>query len=504
MPDQKFALEADGPKRLGIWWNSYFGKRTITLDGREIGEIANARELSKGKTFLLPDGSSVLIRQVTRWGIAELEVLRDGKPMPGSDGDAAKRLSNAVKTIYFIGGLNIVVGGYLYLSSDYFVLNLDGAAAAITGLIYVVLGHFVQKRSMIALGLTVIGFLIDSIGIMLLGAYSPTFMLRWFLLIPMLHGFGAIWALQKSDPANPKASPKPTQSPSKYKSFLDETTLKPQGAKTLIAAEYSRQQLVEMVAIGLVVTLIIGILLGVALTRQNQPVVAVVPTQVASSPLITTPTSNRAPVLIATRIPTQPPWPTSSPMPTIIYPKSQDDYPLLKLNLSPQEPLPTINLAHEPAAAPLYPGDMAWNKPTFAMTYYADGFPSRPTSGVVSGWRTASSDGTWFYVDLGSPQPIHQIIVTHFVDANFSNAPVYYYITSDDLKTWQVVLHEIDTANSTNRFKPNILTLEEDVQARYVGLFAADWGGGWAGIDFFAVFPPEYDYTLEELAALGA
>lgn len=98
MPDQKFALEADGPKRLGIWWNSYFGKRTITLDGHEIGEIANSRELGKGKTFLLPDGSLVSIRQVTRWGIAELEVLHDGKPMPGSDGDAAKRLTNAART----------------------------------------------------------------------------------------------------------------------------------------------------------------------------------------------------------------------------------------------------------------------------------------------------------------------------------------------------------------------------------------------------------------------
>lgn len=388
------------------------------------------------------------------------------------------------------------------------MLYLDGVTAVIAGIIYVTLGHFVQKRSMIALALTVIGFLIDSVGILLLGFYSPAIILRWFLLLPMLRGFGAIRMLQKSEPAKPKARPpiaaQQNTAPSKYKSFLDDTSLKPQGAKTAVTEEYSREQLAGMVGFGLLVMLAIGIVLGVVITRRNAPVVAIVPTQVGSLPLTATPASNLSPVLIATRIPTQPPWPTASPMPTIIYPKSQNDYPLLKLNLSPQEALPTINLAHEPAAAPLYPGDLAWNKPTFAMTYYADGFPSRPTSGVVSGWRTASSDGTWFYVDLGSPQPIHQIIVTHFVDAAFSSAPAYYYIASDDLKTWRVVLQEIDTANSANRFKPNILTLAEDVQARYIGLYAADWGGGWAGIDLFAVFPPEYDYTLDELAALAA
>jgi PKD repeat protein len=160
-------------------------------------------------------------------------------------------------------------------------------------------------------------------------------------------------------------------------------------------------------------------------------------------------------------------------------------YPTLTLGLSPQNPSVPVNL---PATitGTVYPGDRAWDKPTFASSYWAGSYPSGATSG--GGWLSASSNGTWFYVDLGAPTPIHKIITNLYVDHNFTTTPRHYFITSNDLNTWQIVIDEVNTQN--DGFE-RTLVLPADVTARYVGFYAANWSGGWAELERFAVFGPE-------------
>lgn len=102
-------------------------------------------------------------------------------------------------------------------------------------------------------------------------------------------------------------------------------------------------------------------------------------------------------------------------------------------------------------------------------------------------WRTESSTGTWFYVDLGVPTSIQSIVTTLYVDEQFASAPRTYFITSNDLKTWQIVIDEVNQKNASGRGMPRTLTLPQNMTVRYVGLYASDWGGGWADMTQFSV-----------------
>jgi hypothetical protein len=164
------------------------------------------------------------------------------------------------------------------------------------------------------------------------------------------------------------------------------------------------------------------------------------------------------------------------------------------LNIKPREPVEPINIPTKPSSSSKIAGDLAWNKPAFASSYWADGYPSGATSGEL--WRSAGSTNSWFYVDLGKPEDIHEIVTTLFVDAAFSAAPRTTYIVSNDLKKWQLVIEETNHQNASHRGQPRVLTLSEDVRARYVGLYATGWDGGWADLSVFAVLPPNTTTVL--------
>jgi hypothetical protein len=160
----------------------------------------------------------------------------------------------------------------------------------------------------------------------------------------------------------------------------------------------------------------------------------------------------------------------------------------LELNLTEQAPQSPMNRWN---AVSYLQGDLAWDKPTFASSSWQDGYPSRATNGPDTMgnsdmWRSAGSTGSWLYVDLGAPTSFTTVISTAFVDTSI---PETYYIVSDDLKTWRVVYDEINADNKTMRWIPRVITLPQTVTARYVGLYAQNWDGGWGDLHLFAVLP---------------
>lgn len=186
--------------------------------------------------------------------------------------------------------------------------------------------------------------------------------------------------------------------------------------------------------------------------------------------------------------PPESPYPTPSPIPPPPATPPSGLYPTMELPIQPQRPIAPINLPEQPTAPPKFSGDLAWNQPTFASSYYEDGYPARCTSGQGA-WRSAESSGAWVYVDLGEPKRIHHIVTTLFVDANRSKSPRTTYIASNDMRIWERVIEETNVDNVSKRGQPRTLTLPHDVTARYVGLYAAGWDGGWADMGVFAVLP---------------
>lgn len=161
-------------------------------------------------------------------------------------------------------------------------------------------------------------------------------------------------------------------------------------------------------------------------------------------------------------------------------------YPSLFLSVNPyqnQSAFPIINYSEKP----LVNNDLAWKKTAYASSFYEQGYPSNATAGTKQPWRTASSTGTWFYVDLLQEEIINSISTTLFIDSNFSSAPRTQYIVSDNLSDWQIVYDEINGKNLVNRGQTRTLTLPKPIKARYVGLYAQDWSGGWADMTQFSV-----------------
>jgi len=205
MPKQLYALEPNGPKRLEVSWRGLWKDFTVKLDGQVVGVLPNQKALKEGGDFPLPDGSRLTARLKT--GLqTELRIEHDGRPLPGSDADPKMRLKLATGVVYFVGGLNVVVGLLAWLAQVEFLLELGiGWTSAAFGALFLALGFFVNRRSRVALAIAVALFIADGV-ITLVAAAAltgrvtvPAVFMRVVLLLPMLQGFGAMKALDRAD-----------------------------------------------------------------------------------------------------------------------------------------------------------------------------------------------------------------------------------------------------------------------------------------------------------------
>jgi MFS family permease len=208
MPTKKFTLkngDADS-FNIEISWKGLWKNTTVTCNGNEIGSFADQKELKAGKDFTLPDGGSLKVQLAQSFANAELQVLRDGKPVAGSASDPVERLKVAYGVIFFVAGLSITVGLVAELFEVAFLLRLGiGVGAMISGAVMGVLGYFVTRRSMAALGLAIGLFALDGILSLVIVAQQggrPSvggIVFRVFLIIPMVKGFSAIRELKAKD-----------------------------------------------------------------------------------------------------------------------------------------------------------------------------------------------------------------------------------------------------------------------------------------------------------------
>ena len=199
MPSQTFSFEPKGPRLLEVSWGAFWKNITVKYDGKLIGSMADQKELKAGREFDLPDGSRVHIQLLTSAFSVEMRVLRNGKPLPGSSADPAVRHQAAYNIIFFIAGLNVVLGVIAVLARSKFLYQIGISEISILfGALFGALGYFTRKGSILALWLAIILFAADG----LLGIVSATtqgynpstagMISRIFLLLPMIQGISAM------------------------------------------------------------------------------------------------------------------------------------------------------------------------------------------------------------------------------------------------------------------------------------------------------------------------
>ncbi|MFN8414175.1 MAG: hypothetical protein U0Z26_17475 [Anaerolineales bacterium] len=202
MPKQSFALESGGNKRLEVSWSGMWGNTTILLDGKTIGVIPNQKALLSGQEFVLNDGSILKIQLINMFVTTELRILRNNQPLPGSSSDPQTRLKISIQAVYVIAGFNIILGAISLIFNVELLQQIGvGFGSIIYGLVFLVLGFFVQRKSVIALLFAIGVFALDSIATFFLSAsqgYNTAGLtiVRIIILIGMFQGLGAIKTLK--------------------------------------------------------------------------------------------------------------------------------------------------------------------------------------------------------------------------------------------------------------------------------------------------------------------
>ncbi len=204
MPKQSFAFEPGGEKRLVIEWKGMFKDLTIKVDGVQVGLIPDQKALVTGKEIRIKDGSKISVQLVSSISGSELQVLRNGKPLPGSESSPEARIRTAAYVLYFLAALG-VVAGLVSLFYESRILGILGVGwyNILFGAVYLILGLLVSRNSIGALVLAVVVFSGDALSSILLGAakgYEPSvygLLMRVFFLIPLVQGIRAIVEIRK-------------------------------------------------------------------------------------------------------------------------------------------------------------------------------------------------------------------------------------------------------------------------------------------------------------------
>ena len=184
----------------------------VTVDGRELGTFPNKAAIEQGRTFDLGQGDTLSVRFERAFGSQDLIVSRNGKPLPGSGDDPATRLKAAVGVVYFVAGLNVVLGLLVALAEIEFLAKIGlGWGSVGEGALYGLLGFFASRRHKWALIVATVLFAIDGVFTVVggLGTGGPppigAVVARLFLILPMIRGIPAIAKIKQAerDPSTP-------------------------------------------------------------------------------------------------------------------------------------------------------------------------------------------------------------------------------------------------------------------------------------------------------------
>jgi hypothetical protein len=163
MPEQILALEPGGEPRIKLEWGGYMREFKIEFDGELVGEIDGGQsELKEGREFELPDGSLLTIRLNQSMFFDELEVKRDGVPLPGSAADPRNKFSFTISLVFFWGVISVIAGALQLVDSGTLLLSLGFSQYSILfGLAMMGCAYLIYKQILLAVFLALILFFAD-------------------------------------------------------------------------------------------------------------------------------------------------------------------------------------------------------------------------------------------------------------------------------------------------------------------------------------------------------
>jgi hypothetical protein len=215
MPKRLFSIEEGKEKRLEIsWklnWKLSWQDIIISFDEQMIGIIPDQISLLNGKNIILPDGSELKVQQLHSLSYG-LRVSRNGQPLPESDDNPKNIYKNSYQIIYFFAIINLFIGSLSALDKVEIIKQREGDFIfIIIGLVFLILGYFVQRRSLMALKLSILIMLIGSFlefcfATMGLFTYFSYIVMQILFIVPLFQGIDAIKRINEDSKKRPTSA----------------------------------------------------------------------------------------------------------------------------------------------------------------------------------------------------------------------------------------------------------------------------------------------------------
>jgi hypothetical protein len=148
---QKLHLKLATGEPLKISWRRGWRNMHVAVNEAEIGIVADKPSLKQGRDFTLPDGSKLTVRLGRLYGLPQLEVLHNGKPVAGSATDPHRQLMLSWRFTVAGGVLALLYGMQSMVQPDGGFISSHSSVMIGLGVTQIVLGLFVRVRSINAL-----------------------------------------------------------------------------------------------------------------------------------------------------------------------------------------------------------------------------------------------------------------------------------------------------------------------------------------------------------------
>ena len=212
MPKRTFAIEPNGPKSLKLQWKGAWKSIEVSFEDHILGTIEDQDALQEGAEFLLPSGS-VLFIQLRDSIPPRLMILIDGMHATDSDTSPHKILQTAIYVTYFIGVLNILLGGLGFFKIPIITQMGFGTISLFMGIVIVELGNHSRKyHSKVSLIAVMIIFAVDTMASVILvkiqgeSPFSLSIIIKILLISLIYRGVDAIDQIKskKTDHSSPQ------------------------------------------------------------------------------------------------------------------------------------------------------------------------------------------------------------------------------------------------------------------------------------------------------------
>lgn len=200
----KFASTPQGEKDIEVAWDRVekVWKYFVTFRGQQVGEYG-MDELSGGKFIALPDGQELyLIYKKNPLSGFVVDAALNRVPVEEAPGSVKRQLAGVAGFVFFIAGVNIILGLIQFITKNDFLFNMGlNIYSVALGAIWAVLGIFILRKSMAALVISLVLYILMTITNMFFAIQngaSPSYMNLAVPVIITIYMIQAIKVLKDS------------------------------------------------------------------------------------------------------------------------------------------------------------------------------------------------------------------------------------------------------------------------------------------------------------------